>query len=61
MIEYPEYIAKLSREYYYHRISTETYREERRKIIMDMERLHNREHAQQVKADHAVDSDDEFW
>lgn len=42
MIECPEFILTLSRDRYYHRISAEAYRQERRRIIDEMERAHNR-------------------
>lgn len=60
MIEYPPHIASLSRDYYYHRISAEVYREERRKIIQDMERLHNRDSIHEVNAENAKCSGSEL-
>lgn len=52
MIEYPPHIANLSRDYYHHRIVLADYREQRRKIIQEMERLHNQDNLLEVKPDH---------
>lgn len=43
IIEYPEHLSSLSHDFYYHKISAEAYRRERRRIIEEMEEAFNKD------------------